>query len=113
MWGTGLIDIIAFCIRATVLAFERLQSSRWVLEEANVTAAVWDHPFLGSYLARVQYQYTVDGHRFVGSHNEPFWTMGHWEGPVQSLPRGAAVQIRYNPLDPARSVFVDRWWREL
>jgi hypothetical protein len=113
MWGTGPIGFIAFCVRASILSFKRLQCRRWVAEEASVTAAVWDHPFLGCYLARIQYQYTVDGHGFTGSHNEPFWTMGRWNGPVQSLPRGTAVQIRYNPQDPARSVFVDPWWRRL
>ena len=112
MWGTGLIDFIGYCVRAAVLAFKRLQSSHWVAEEASVTAATWDSTFFVWCLARVQYQYTVDGHRFTGSHNEPFWTMGDSHGPVRGLSRGTAVQIRYNPHDPARSVFVDRWWQE-
>ena len=81
-------------------------------KDASVTTAVWNQP-LECDVAMVQYQYSVDGVKYTGSHNEPFWTMGDWKGSVRSLPPGTAVQIRYDPRDPARSVFVDRWWRKL
>jgi Protein of unknown function (DUF3592) len=112
MWGTGLITLIEFCVRASILAFKRLRSSHWIAKEANVTSAEWRKPFACG-LAQIQYHYSVGGNKYTGSHSEPFWTMGQGDGSVRSLPPGTAVQIRYGPQDPAKSIFVDRWWRNL
>jgi len=108
----GLDCILEWFVRAAVLAFKRLQTGGWIAEEANVTTAIWRQPFACD-LALIHYRYSVGAKECSGSHDEPFWTMGSWKGPVRSLPPGTAVQIRYDPQDPAKSVFVDRWWRKL
>ena len=112
MGGFGLILIIEFCVRAAILALKRGKGGHWIATEASVTTAVWNQP-LECDVAMIQYQYSVDGNKYVGSHNEPFWTMGDWKGSVRRLPPGTAVHILYNPEDPAESVFVDRWWQKL
>ena len=109
----GVDRIIEWFVRAAVLAFNRLLSRHWIEKGASVTIAVWRETGFGCYVAMIQYQYSVDGNEFTGSHNEPFWTMGQGRGSVRSLPPGTAVHILYDPEDPTRSVFIDKWWQKL
>jgi hypothetical protein len=113
--GGLVIDIfVEFYVRAAILALKRLRSAHWPATAASVTTAVWRaKPGLGCDLAMIQYRYSVGGTLYLGSHNEPFCLSGGGDGFVKGLPPGTAAHIRYNPQDPARSIFVDRWWRKL
>jgi hypothetical protein len=102
--------MIDFVVCSAIVAFKRSRSSEWIPAEARVTKAAWH---FGSAFecgsATVQYKYSIEGHEYRGTSVEPFFD-GWLDGPVQVLPPGTTTQIRYDPMDPSKSILIERWW---
>jgi hypothetical protein len=101
--GDLLFIFLQYLFHVTVFAIKRRRSETWPHITATITGSFI--PKSGySHLVEVDYQYKVDGERFVGKSRMPFLFRSNAEICMKQFVTGAEIDVRVEPGDPSVSV---------
>lgn len=91
--------VIIYLFREFTHAIKFVRSRSWPDSKAFVMSAVSE----GS-LAKIYYQYTLDGQNYADEHVKPFFMVGLAKEYAHNLQRGDELRVRVKPGEPRISV---------
>ena len=103
-----VIDIYVEWIFRVVLRFIReFGTGGWPVCQAKITGAFCPKIGYGCARAVVNYAYSVDGKRYMGTNVKPFVILNTAEIYAAQFPKGKTVSLRVKPSNPDFSVLLD------
>ena len=96
--------------------YHSLAAAKWPTVRGRIVDARLENRLRRGYPVKVDYHYVVDGKPYVGSRLAFGYPGTHYERGVEildKLKRGGAINVRFNPVDPADSTLSCGWHQSI